>query len=817
MAFPGGGSDPIEELSVRLTASGADFIDEIEDAVEEAEEILGGLGDTFEEQLAAKVSQAFAVIEEAAKKAGQKIDEDMGNAIKLTLIAAGRLGDTFEEMEQNIDTLTEGAVQGLKDMGKEAKQFDDIINRLLGRFAKGAIVLTAFRAVSNFLKEGIQNAIEYSAAVTRLEISVRAYQRVQGEAAGTIDEWREFAQQITEKFGGELEQTFIDISASVLLMSRSLSLNKDEIKGIIEAGVILDRVNGDIQGSAERLTDFILTGQVDGLERLGITYTDTLFQQTAFELGIRKTKDEMSEGEKQLIRYNIVLEQTNDLAEDAAAIQDTLAGRLDNVNTSIEESQRAIGNIFLPGWVAVKETVASAIQTFRELIQILTVGLITAFSAGIAAAAAFGAALNEIFKQVEEGTFFAGDVLLVFGETFDQELARLVESGVKRMLGDIETLGDVAEDEFGRAGDAAENMEMQISEAFESAEKAIEEATNKWAEGLEKAQQKLSDRLENIARQTARRRQDLETDLIRDLRDIEIDAARDREETIRDAMIDELRLREDFQRDIRDLESRFLLDLEDAVRDRDARRVLSLQRRFNLEKKKREESFAIQEKRNKENLALELIELEQNLRFQRERRLQAFQEQLADLAVQNIRRQQDARLAFGRELRDLQTNINRRLQLVAEGWAAQLQLNAAGLQGLFSQLNSAYGPGGFVEAFFARFALLTATNALQGISGLFGGLGGLGLPTGIPRRQRGAIGMVASSPTLMLVGERPEIINVSPFNTSTGAPIAGFNRGGNRKEIGLEVSMEDGLVGRIIDQGLDEMADVMVNIKQAGS
>ena len=83
--------------------------------------------------------------------------------------------------------------------------------------------------------------------------------------------------------------------------------------------------------------------------------------------------------------------------------------------------------------------------------------------------------------------------------------------------------------------------------------------------------------------------------------------------------------------------------------------------------------------------------------------------------------------------------------------------------------------------------------------------------------QRGG-SFIATSPQLIEVGESsPERVTITPLSGATGQPRGAGGMGGDRSgKVEVNIGLDDGLVGEIVDQSMNEMADVVVSINRGG-
>lgn len=858
----------IEELAVRLTAEGEGFLDEVEEKISDAEERLEEFGESFEnieERMAAvgELVRNVAVdmgtsLEEAASFAagfgltmglsadqalaaaenldegvaklvdltmarfqqrlhelGVTLDQETVGAIRATLVAMAELSAGTEDAEDSMtgfaDDLAQAAAetQRMNEQQEQATPLTDQFGQALASLASRAVgalsILTLINKAIGAFTNGIQVALEFSDVNFRLAAAINAQQQAQGRAAGTMAEWNETVQEITQQFSQPFERAVRGAAAAINLMSQNLNVTGDQMQQLLVRSAAVAELTGDeLEPTVRRLVRFIDTGYREGLVDLGISMNDANVQQAAFNLGINKALNEMTEAELQAARYQAIIEQTEFSLEAAGARAETFAGRMDEVNKANERSAKIIGNVLLPLWVNFREVMASVGETAAQLFFILATGAVTISQMVVGSFQGLVAVVRELQKQLAEGIFDPQALADTFEGEFRQAFDR-IDDHLRNLFGDPQV-----EDTFGQFADAAEEMSLRVSEAFDDASDAIEDAVERWEAGVERAQQRLADRLEDIDRDLRDRLFDLRIDLQRDLEDIDRDAAEDRLRTIRDAQVEEIRAREDHARAVRELEIRYLFDLEDAVRERDARQVLLLRRNFREQRRQLDEEFGLNDKRRKEDLALELADLERRRIIRRNERIIAAQEEAEDLRRQAERRRQDAERRYRRELRDLQTNINRRLRLVAQGIQNELNLTAQGLEALYKMLQNAFGSGGWVEAFYRNYSRLMSSPGV-----VVPGQGGLDAEklARIGLRQRGGT-VFATSPTLIGVGEgRPERLDVTPM--SHGRPSAGFGgAGGGRAVIEVRVDASERLVVDVADFVENDIADVMVTMTQ---
>jgi len=144
-----------------------------------------------------------------------------------------------------------------------------------------------------------------------------------------------------------------------------------------------------------------LAGETEALRRYGIDVSAATVKTYAYEHGIATVGTELTEQEKIIARYGLIMEQTNKMAGDFANTSDSLANRQRILKASITDLKAELGEALLPifetvvGWVqvavdwfsALPGPVKSAIVIFGGLVAVLAVlgGVILMLTAATAA------------------------------------------------------------------------------------------------------------------------------------------------------------------------------------------------------------------------------------------------------------------------------------------------------------------------------------------------------------------------------------------------------------------------------------------------
>jgi hypothetical protein len=766
--------------------------------------------------------------------------------------------DQFSDVRAEAMNFTDSIIQ----KGQALKNNESILGRVtgaLGNFginlggmlphlAAGTAALGALKLAFDEIRKATAFALQMTESTEELANAFRINQLAGEENTMTFQAWQQTAEEIMEITGQPMRTSVDAVSESLRELGASAELTDTQINDLILTGAVFTKqYGGTLPQSVNQLSDFINTGLSDTLQRLGLEIDKVAQNNKAFEMGLGTNIDKLSEADQKTVRYALLMEELRQKTVDTGDEIVSFADRLDDVNVRSEKASKALGDLFVPLKVGLAEVGVTIKEGFTKVVTGVVEVVQRILSITVGGIIALGATVQFVLDNIEEQGV---DVFTGIGDKFADAWAQadveLFAFSVEQATGGLDDYAISAE---GAAG-ATDEFGDAIAATAEQIEGFIE-AARKFDEGMKKIEQKFLDRMDSITQQFTQRRADMETDFLRDLRDIDADAAVDRLQTIRQFQVDEIRLREDHQLDIRQLEERFILDLEDAVRERDARGVLNLQRRFNLEKKSREEDFLLKNKRLKEDFRLEMQEIEFQRQRRRQERMVSYQEELMDLALQEERKREVARQQRARAERDLLEGVKNRLLALQEGAAGELAIQQELLDGLVEALVGAYGPDG-PWVLWHQEAVKTAQRAAgevhdaQGelISSLWRTEGAIrahvqfqqraaqqiaaawqatriqqmreSVGTGVQQFQRGG-SFIATSPQQIGVGEgRPERVDITPLSGATGQPSAGFRGGGGGERVGIDLNVEasDMLVVEVADQTMTEIADVMVNVSQ---
>jgi hypothetical protein len=260
--------------------------------------------------------------------------------------------------------------------------------------AKFAIAGIATAAVIGFAKDSIRAAVD-------LGESINAVNVVFGAAAPAI---RAIGETAADSFGlanSEFNQFAVQFSNFAETIAAK---SGKDVASVVEdiTGRIADFasvMNIDVPEAAEKFQSG-LAGQVRPLRAYGIDVSATATTQKALALGLADTSSELSEQDKVLARYLLIMDQTDEMVGDFTNTQDELANATRTANANFEDFKARFGEELTP---AVNE----AVQSGTRLLDILdfegvNLGWTQRLSAGIQLVTGEGAEAVKTYIEQKE-------------------------------------------------------------------------------------------------------------------------------------------------------------------------------------------------------------------------------------------------------------------------------------------------------------------------------------------------------------------------------------------------------------------------------
>ena len=196
-----------------------------------------------------------------------------------------------------------------------------------------------------------------------------------------------FAKTSLKSFG-IAEGTALDMSAQFGDMATSMGISTGQAAKLSTsmvglAGDLSSLKNVNIEEVTTALNG-VFTGETESLKRLGTVMTDVNLKQFAMTLGIKKSLDEMTQGEKVLLRYQYVLKTQANAIGDFARTGGGAANQMRTFTQSLEQLGAQFGAVILPAVTQIITKFNSILGYLRDLSPATKTFILTI--AGIAAA-----------------------------------------------------------------------------------------------------------------------------------------------------------------------------------------------------------------------------------------------------------------------------------------------------------------------------------------------------------------------------------------------------------------------------------------------
>ncbi len=241
--------------------------------------------------------------------------------IEVLLTASGKgLNSTFKKAEKGVAAFN-------KTVGKGTSMVGDLRTQLLGM--AGALVgFHALGQVGQMLQEA-------SVAGYNLEASLKAANR-QFEV-GSADEWTASIDELSETLRIYSKADIQNATARTIDMTKRLGLSADQMERVIELSGDLAAGKTTLEGGVERVTA-ALRGEAEASEYLGLTLGETYVKawheaHNAHEIAWK----DLSDLEKNQVRYNIFLEQSLPLQGRASESVKTYAGAIALIKKEVSD------------------------------------------------------------------------------------------------------------------------------------------------------------------------------------------------------------------------------------------------------------------------------------------------------------------------------------------------------------------------------------------------------------------------------------------------------------------------------------------------
>ncbi len=309
----------------------------------------------------------------------------------------------------------------------------------------GGAALKAGEAVGDFVNGSIDAASDLNESMSKSGV-------IFGSASDDVEKFAETA----DKSLGLSKAAALEAAASFGNLFLGAGRTQKDAAGLSKAmvglaGDLASFNNLDPTETLEKLRSG-LTGEAEPLRAVGVFLTEAKVKAKAMELGLADAHGELTEGEKVLARYQIILDETGTAQGDFARTSDELANAERTKNAELANLQAKAGLAFLP---IAKEVTKAQIGLFEGLVLVadqLTGNLTPAVIEYSAASNQLGLIEGDVRRKLhelgEESLAAALKVGIITAAEYEAEIAsRSLSAATKYMSSHVK-------DDTERASDA---------------------------------------------------------------------------------------------------------------------------------------------------------------------------------------------------------------------------------------------------------------------------------------------------------------------------------------------------------------------------
>lgn len=252
-----------------------------------------------------------------------------------------------------VNALTTGLSKLEKTATKSTGSFTDFA-------AKLGITYVGIRTIATGLSSMIKQSTEYIENINLFAVSLGNY----------ADEAMRYAEQVQSVMGIDLSD-WIRNQSIFMTLATGFGVASDQAytmsKNLTQLGYdISSFFNLSIEDSMQKLQSG-LAGELEPLRRIGYDLSVARLQQEAYNLGIEKSVNAMTQAEKAQLRYYAIMTQVTTVQGDMARTLEQPANQLRILTANLQMAARAIGNIFIPALNAILPVAIAVVQIITEI------------------------------------------------------------------------------------------------------------------------------------------------------------------------------------------------------------------------------------------------------------------------------------------------------------------------------------------------------------------------------------------------------------------------------------------------------------------
>lgn len=312
--------------------------------------------------------------------------------------------------------------------------------------------------------------------------------------SNTIDDWSD----TTAEAFGQSKTEAINFAATFGNTMKAAGLSTDELAA---KSIELTRRAADLGSAFNASGDEVATalrsglvGETEPLRRFGILLNAAAVESKALKMGLAGTKKEITEGDKVLARYALIMEQSRESAGMFGRDVDSLADKQKILTARWEDAQVELGNRVLP---VVTDT-AEALLDMADALEAVEVKLPVIDSSLVD----MGAGLKDVVDRGATPFLHLSDIFETVGDSLDglgvdtdnarrmwRDWGLEVEDGADHSMDAVESMrGNIGTD-LARTGEHFD----EFAEDADDATKSVEESVADMVDGMRDSAEALID------------------------------------------------------------------------------------------------------------------------------------------------------------------------------------------------------------------------------------------------------------------------------------------------------------------------------------
>lgn len=319
--------------------------------------------DTLEIKISADSSKAIA---ELNKLSTSLSNLDKNSKFTTLLNNLNEIDKTIKNTAANSNDIDKIA-KSMSKLDKSGKSIDNIANKLQ-KLGKSILSIAVISKIGNLISGAISEMNNYIEANNLFSVSMGSF----------YEEAYDWANKVNDKLGIDPAE-FMKAEGIFMAMARGLGITNEQAyklsKGMTELSYDLSSfMNIPIEEALTKMKS-ALAGEIEPLRAVGISVTQATLQEKALALGITENVNAMTDAEKSLLRYKVILDSMKNMGAvgDLAKTIESPANALRILQMQLTQLARAIGSLFIPILTQVLPYIQAFTNVLTKLISKLAV------------------------------------------------------------------------------------------------------------------------------------------------------------------------------------------------------------------------------------------------------------------------------------------------------------------------------------------------------------------------------------------------------------------------------------------------------------